>query len=128
MNRGKKRIILVDDNMVNLRMGKILLEKDYSVITAPSAQKLFHLLELKSNIPDLILLDIDMPGMNGFETIKQLKSNPTTEKIPVIYLSAHSEIHEVHKGFSLGAIDYIRKPYEPQLLLDRIEKVLFHLA
>ena len=120
-----KRIILVDDNIVNLRMGKILLEKEYSVVTAPSALHLFRLLENKSNVPDLILLDIDMPGMDGFDTIRQLKTNPLTENIPVIYLSAHSEIKDVHHGFSLGAVDYIRKPYEPRLLLERIEKALF---
>ena len=116
----KKLIILVDDNPVNLRIGKFFLHEKFSVATAPSAAKLFSLLE--NNQPSLILLDIDMPEMDGYETIKILKSNPETEKIPVIFLTgmAKKSLDE-EKGRALGAVDYILKPFDPPALIECIE-------
>ena len=124
MEISKPLLIMVDDNLVNLRMGKILLSKKYTVAAAPSAQKLFEFLKSSAAIPNLVLLDIDMPGKDGFEVIEYLKADPRFAKIPVIFLTAHSEDDNVHKGLHLGAVDYIKKPYEPQLLLDRVEKAL----
>ena len=124
MEITKPLIMIVDDNLVNLRMGKILLSQKYTVATVPSAQKLFEFLKFSKTIPNLILLDIEMPGKDGFDVIKYLKSDPLSEKIPIIFLTAHSEDDKVHKGLFLGAVDYIRKPYEPQMLIDRIEKAL----
>ncbi|MDR0554176.1 MAG: response regulator [Treponema sp.] len=115
----KKRIILVDDNPTNLRAGKNVLAPLYSVATAPSAEKLFVLLE--NNLPDLILLDIDMPVMNGYDVIKLLKDKPETKNIPVIFLTGKTESDDEFEGLSVGAIDYITKPFQPQLLLKRIE-------
>jgi len=119
MKIAKKLIILVDDNPANLRIGKNVLTEKYTVATAPSAQKMFSLLE--TNIPAIILLDIDMPEMNGYETIKLLKSKPETKDIPVIFLTAKTESDDELEGLSLGAIDYITKPFNPALLLKRIE-------
>lgn len=119
MENGKALIILVDDNPANLRTGKNILSKDYVVATAPSAEKMFNLLE--SNNPDMILLDVDMPEMNGYEAIKILKSKPRTQDIPVIFLTARIESDDELAGLSLGAIDYITKPFQPPLLLKRIE-------
>jgi putative two-component system response regulator len=76
---------------------------------------------LKNNVPAIILLDIDMPEMNGYEAIKILKSNPETKDIPVIFLTAKNESENELEGLSLGAIDYITKPFNPALLLKRIE-------
>ena len=117
----KKLIILVDDNPVNLKIGKFFLSEKYSVATAPSAEKLFSL--LGNNRPSLILLDIDMPGMNGHETIKILKSDPETKNIPVIFLTgmAKKSLDE-EKGRALGAVDYIIKPFDPPSLIECIEK------
>jgi len=119
MENDKKLIILVDDNLANLKIGNNLLEEKYTVATAPSAAKMFSL--LKNNTPAIILLDIDMPEMNGYEAIKLLKSKPETKDIPVIFLTAKSESEDELTGLSLGAIDYITKPFNPALLLKRIE-------
>jgi putative two-component system response regulator len=119
MESDKKLIILVDDNLANLKIGNNLLEEKYTVATAPSAAKMFNL--LKNNTPAIILLDIDMPEMNGYEAIKLLKSKPETKDIPVIFLTAKSESEDELEGLSLGAIDYITKPFNPALLLKRIE-------
>ena len=119
METGKDLIILVDDNPANLRTGKNVLSENYSVATAPSAAKMFNLLE--NNSPALILLDIDMPEMNGYEAIAILKAKPETKDIPVIFLTGKAESDDELEGLSLGAIDYITKPFQPLLLLKRIE-------
>ncbi|MDR0457076.1 MAG: response regulator [Treponema sp.] len=119
MESEKKLIILVDDNPANLRIGKNVLAERYAVATAPSAEKMFSLLE--NNSPVMILLDVDMPEMNGYEAIKILKSKPQTKDIPVVFLTARTESGDELEGLSLGAIDYITKPFQPPLLLKRIE-------
>jgi len=120
METDKKLIILVDDNPANLRIGKNVLSEKYTVATAPSASKLFGLLE--NNHPVLILLDIDMPVMDGYEAIKILKLKNETKNIPVIFLTGMTDAHDKEKGRSLGAVDYITKPFEPQALIACIEK------
>jgi putative two-component system response regulator len=119
MENEKQLVILVDDNPANLRIGKNVLSGKYAVATAPSAEKLFNLLQ--NNSPAMILLDIDMPEMNGYEAIKILKSKPETKEIPVIFLTAKNDSDDELEGLSLGAIDYITKPFQPPLLLKRIE-------
>jgi len=119
MNTEKELIILVDDNPANLRTGINVLAGKYAVATAPSAEKLFGLLE--NSKPSLILLDIDMPEMNGYEAIKILKAKDSTKDIPVIFLTGKTESGDELEGLSLGAIDYITKPFQPPLLLKRIE-------
>ncbi|MCL2758622.1 MAG: response regulator [Treponema sp.] len=119
MPKQKALIIMVDDNPANLRIGKNILSDKYVVATAPSAEKLFNL--LSSNIPDLILLDVDMPEMDGYQTIKLLKSKAETKDIPVIFLTARAESDAELAALSLGAMDYITKPIQPALLLKRIE-------
>jgi len=118
----KKLIMLVDDNLANLKIGNNILGGKYTVATSPSAAKMFSLLE--NNKPDLILLDINMPEMNGYEAIKLLKSKPETKDIPVIFLTAKTEADDEKEGLSLGAVDYITKPFEPDMLLKRIEEHL----
>jgi len=119
MEKQNSRIFIVDDNPVNLNTGKAILQKEYSVVTIPSGDKL--LMALQKTIPDLILLDIDMPGMDGYDTIKKIKAAPQTAEIPVIFLTGKSEPESELKGLSLGAVDYITKPFSPPLLLKRIE-------
>ena len=115
----KELIFLVDDNPTNLRIGINALEGKYNVVTAPSAQKMFNLLE--NNKPDMILLDIDMPEMTGYEALVILKEKPETKDIPVIFVTVRYDYNDEHHGFSLGAIDFISKPFQPDILIKRIE-------
>lgn len=117
--KERKKIILVDDQEINLDIGKNALSEEYDVLTASSGDNL--LLLLKSIKPDVILLDILMPEMNGYEIIKIIKSNPETAHIPVIFLTSKSDEDSELEGLTLGAIDYIFKPFSPPLLLKRIE-------
>ena len=116
---AKKCIFLVDDNMVNLNAGKTALQHKYTVITIPSGEKL--LFSLQRVKPDLILLDIDMPGMSGHEAIQSVKSNSDTADIPVIFLTGKNETADEVLGLSLGAVDYITKPFSQSILLKRVE-------
>ena len=116
--KQKQTIILVDDNVVTLKAGKDIIKDHYHVFTVPSGKKLFALL---SNVkPDLILLDIKMPEMDGYEVIKELKSKENTKDIPVIFLTALSDAENELEGLNLGAIDYLSKPFSAPLLLKRI--------
>ena len=119
MDEQKACIFLVDDNIVNLNTGKTALQHNYTVITIPSGEKLF--LSLKNLKPDLILLDIDMPGMSGYDVIRGLKLNPETMDIPVIFLTGKNDTEDELLGLTLGAVDYITKPFSPSLLLKRVE-------
>ena len=119
METNYNKIILVDDNPANLRAGKNVLSEKYEVYTVPSAAKLFELLEdIK---PAMILLDIEMPGKDGYETIQTLKAKEETKEIPVIFITGKTDTDDELKGLDLGAIDYITKPFVPPLLLKRIE-------
>jgi CheY-like chemotaxis protein/HPt (histidine-containing phosphotransfer) domain-containing protein len=120
MECSKQLIILVDDNPANLIIGKNVLSEKYIAATAPSSAKLFKLLE--NNRPVLILLDGDMPDMNGYKAIELLKSKQETKDIPVIFLTGMTEPREEEKGRSLGAVDYIKKPFDPPALIASIEK------
>ncbi|MDR2532101.1 MAG: response regulator [Oscillospiraceae bacterium] len=119
MEERRKLIIIVDDDMTNLVVAKNNLTAKYDVFTVPSGEKLFSLLEKVT--PDLILLDVNMPIMNGYEVITVLKKNEKTANIPVIFLTAKSDGKSELEGLSLGAIDYITKPFSPPLLFKRIE-------
>ncbi|MFP3155072.1 response regulator [Lachnospiraceae bacterium ZAX-1] len=119
MNKIRTAILIVDDNIANLRIAKNALSDIYDVYTMPSASKMFEFLE--SNMPDMILLDIDMPQMDGYEAIKILKANPKRQAIPVIFLTGKSDSQSEIEGLSMGAIDYISKPFMPPLLRKRIE-------
>jgi CheY-like chemotaxis protein len=119
MEKIYDKIVLVDDNPSNLRTGKNVLSEQYEVYTAHSAAKMFDILaDIK---PAMILLDIDMPEMNGYEAIRILKSKDETKAIPVIFLTAKTDTENELEGLDLGAIDYITKPFMPPLLLKRIE-------
>jgi len=122
MSKERSKIILVDDNQANLDQGRSLLKTFYEVFPAKSAAKLFEILE---NItPDLILLDIAMPEMDGYEAIKVLKNDSRHADIPVIFLTSKGDVESELEGFDLGAVDYVQKPFSGPILLKRIEKEL----
>ena len=112
-------IFVVDDNDTNLAMAKEVLKEHYRVMTLPSAAKMFALLE--KVCPDLILLDIEMPEMNGFEALEQLKSTTGLADIPVIFLTSDADAPTEDKGFQKGVVDFILKPFTAPGLLDRIK-------
>jgi putative two-component system response regulator len=113
------KIILVDDSPIILKLARNALMSRYDVFTVPSAGKLFQFLE--RTIPDLILLDILMPDVNGYEAIEILKKNEKTADIPVIFLTSKSDTESDMDGLALGAADYITKPFPPRLLLKRVD-------
>ncbi|MCL2809789.1 MAG: response regulator [Treponema sp.] len=117
-----KTIFIVDDNATNLVAARNVLDETYKTYSMPSAEKMFQLLEKIT--PDLILLDIEMPEMGGFEAIKILKSKPETKDIPVVFLTASHVSEDRLEGLTLGAVDYISKPFVPALLLQRINRNL----
>ena len=119
-NSNKKLIILVDDEHTELRSGRDMLTEKYSVSTAPSAAILFKLLE--KNRPALILLDTGMPEMDGYEAARILKSKPETKEIPVILITDASGNLDREKSHSLEHMDYVSKPFDPELLISCIEK------
>ncbi|MDR1080412.1 MAG: response regulator, partial [Deltaproteobacteria bacterium] len=119
MNEERPVVIIVDDNIANLKIAKNALPKSYDVFTAPSASKMFDLLE--RNSPRLILLDVNMPEMDGYGALRILKSRPETMDIPVVFLTAQSDPESELTGLSLGAVDYIFKPFVPELLRKRVE-------
>ncbi len=119
----KKKILVVDDekDIVDILKYNLERENEFEVTTASNGREAIQAAE---SIPDLILLDIMMPELNGFEVCKQLKYNPVTSKIPVIFLTAkENEIDEI-LGFEIGADDYINKPISPRKVLARIKSVI----
>ncbi|MBE9182744.1 hybrid sensor histidine kinase/response regulator [Oculatella sp. LEGE 06141] len=114
------KILVVDDTPANLEViTEILTSVGYTVATAISGER--ALKRLNTHLPDLILLDVQMPGMDGFEACRHLKSNPVTASIPVIFITALSDIGSMVRGFSLGAVDYISKPFQELELLMRVK-------
>ncbi len=120
--RKRQTIMLVDDNQANLNIGKNMLKGSYEVYALPSAERLFKFLETVK--PDLILLDIAMPGMSGFDVIRILKADARYAEIPVIFVTAKSEETNELEGLALGAVDYVAKPFSAAILMKRIENHL----
>jgi len=115
----QKKIIAVDDIPENLAAIRNTLKDMYEVYPCPSAFKMFELLEHVK--PDLIMLDVGMPDMDGYEAIKRLKSDDRFKSVPVIFLSAMNDEKSEMEGLNLGAVDYIHKPFVTPLLLQRIK-------
>ena len=118
-------VIVVDDDTSNLKMAGHILSKAAMRVTAlKSGQALLDYLE-DNGSPDLILLDIKMPGMDGFETLQKLKAQDTAgEDVPVIFLTADENEESETKGLSLGAVDFIKKPFVPEVLTLRVRHMI----
>jgi len=122
MGNVRDIILLVDDNPTNLSVGKSMLNTFYQVIPVLSAASMFE--ALGKVTPDLILLDIEMPDMDGYEAIRLLKADERYKDIPVMFLTAKKDSDSEFEGLDLGAADYITKPFFAPMLLKRIEKEL----
>ncbi len=126
MNNGQynnQRVLIVDDTPQNIQvLGTILRQKGYKITFANSGGEALDM--VLSKPPDLILLDVKMPGMDGFEVCRRLKANETSRDIPIIFLTIATEPEDKLKGLELGAADYITKPFEPVEVVVRVEKQL----
>ncbi|MDP5252680.1 MULTISPECIES: HD domain-containing phosphohydrolase [unclassified Vibrio] len=118
-NALKQKLLIVDDEAVNLRILKITLEQDYQLMFAKSGQQALQIAQKET--PDLILLDVMMPDMTGFETCQQLKQQSDLEHIPVIFVTALSDPDDETKGFDVGGVDYITKPISPAIVKARVK-------
>jgi len=122
MEKTRKKIMLVDDDLVILKIGRQVLKDTYDVYPLPSASEMFKALE---NItPDLILLDIVMPDMDGIETLRQLKADSRHEQIPVIFVTSIGDDQSVFEHLKIGAYSNLTKPYTAEELLTRVENCL----
>ncbi len=112
-------LLLVDDEPTNLQVLRNILQDDYRLLFARNGQKALELAEQEK--PDLILLDVMMPGMTGLEVCRSLKQLPATSKIPVIFVTALSDAEDEATGFEAGAVDYISKPVSPAVVKARVK-------
>ena len=116
----KPLIMMVDDVPKNLQLLGIILKKtDCEIAAATNGKQVLEM--VGHNKPDLILLDVMMPIMDGHEVCKHLKADPETKDIPVIFLTAKTETSDIVQGFELGAVDYVTKPFTPAELLSRVK-------
>jgi putative two-component system response regulator len=122
MAEDKKTVLIVDDTPDNISLLTEILKHQYRVKAALSGEKALEL--IKKDKPDIILLDVMMPEMDGYQVCAQLKSDALTEDIPVIFVTAKTEVTDEQKGFALGAVDYITKPVKPPLVLARVKTQL----
>ena len=117
---SKPTILMVDDNPNNLVQVNNLLRQDYRIKVANNGQTALRI-AAGAEQPDLILLDIMMPELDGYEVCRRLKADPHLRDIPVIFLTARSSVEDEQHGLELGAVDYITKPISPPVMLARIQ-------
>ncbi len=119
----KRLVLVVDDAPENIQVVQSILKSDYKIRVATSGAKALEV--VKDNpMPDLVLLDVMMPGMDGYEVCAQLKAAPATRDIPVIFLTGKTEAEDETRGFDVGAVDYIRKPFSPAIVKARVRTQL----
>lgn len=118
----RKHILIVDDVTTNLKLASDVLQDKYRLSMAKSGRQALDFLDKAK--PDLILLDVRMPDMDGYETLENIKANPETAGIPVVFLTVDDQRESEIKGLKMGAMDFILKPFEPEVMLSRIEKIL----
>ncbi|MEG3641568.1 response regulator [Magnetococcus sp. PR-3] len=119
----KQAILVVDDSPANIEIIKSTLIPEFTVLATLNGESAVKIAESKQ--PDLILLDIMMPDMDGYEVCRRLKASDQTSRIPVIFTSAKNAIMDEAKGMMLGAVDYLIKPLEPKILKVRVQAQLF---
>jgi len=119
------KVLIAEDERDILDLIKFTLQYGgYEVIPTSNGVEAWEVLQRE--LPHLVLLDVRMPGMSGYEVCKQIKSNHRTSHIPVVFLSAKGQESEINTGYETGAIDYILKPFSPDQLLNRLNELLPH--
>lgn len=122
MNVAQQKILIIDDTPANIQIMHTVLGNAYSTFFATSGREGITLAQ--KELPDLILLDIMMPGMDGYAVCRELKADPLTGQIPIIFITAMTHIEDEMKGLELGAIDYITKPFSPPIVKARVKNHL----
>ena len=120
-NKNKKKILVVDDKPENLHVLINILKDSYAVIVATNGEKALELAKRDPH-PDIILLDIIMPGLDGYEVCKQLKKDHPTVDIPVVFVTSKTKEEDEEVGIKLGAVGYIRKPVTPEEVIKSIRE------
>jgi len=121
--KNKSLVLVVDDIPENIDNLGSILAKDYNIKVALNGKKAL-MIARSEHRPDIILLDIMMPGMDGYEVCRELKTDPKTESIPIIFVTGKTDEEDEARGFAIGAVDYITKPYNPPIVLARIKTQL----
>ena len=119
MPDGKPTVLIVDDTPDNVQLLSEVLGAGYRTKAATNGNRALKI-AFSDDPPDLVLLDIMMPDMDGFEVCRRLKENPVTRRVPVIFVTAMNEMVDEQKGFAVGAVDYITKPISPPIVLARV--------
>ena len=117
---NRSKLLIVDDNRQNIEMLMALFKDEYKIAAAVNARRALKIAR-SDTPPDLILMDILMPEMNGYELCATLKEDPATKQIPIIFVTAVSEVMDESRGFELGAVDYITKPFHPPVVKARVK-------
>ena len=115
----KQKILIVDDTKINLAILTDVLKDDYIVITANSGEQALDII-FSDTLPDIILLDVVMTGISGYDVCKKLKDTPLTKNIPIIFITGKISVEDETYGFKLGAVDYISKPFSPVIVKARV--------
>ena len=118
---SKRRILIVDDSPINIKILAGILRDEYDLSAATSGDEALQLVASSNYKPDLIILDIMMPGMDGYEVCRRLKEHGGTSKIPILFLTAKTDMVAEAKGLDLGAVDYISKPIQPLIVKTRVK-------
>ena len=116
----RKTVLLVDDAPANIQVVTSILKDIYKIRVATNGAKALALAK-DAPLPDLVLLDVMMPEMDGYEVCTRLKADPETRDIPVIFLTGQTEIEDETRGFEVGAVDYIHKPFSPAVVKARVQ-------
>ncbi|MBF0101599.1 MAG: response regulator [Desulfobacterales bacterium] len=114
----RQKLLIVEDVPINVKLLSQIFSQEHNIIVATNGEDAISLTEI--HVPDLILLDIILPTMDGFSVCQKLKSHPKTKKIPIIFITVKNQLEDEYKGLELGAVDYIHKPFHPNIVRARV--------
>ena len=117
-----KEILVVDDTLVNLKIAEMALKGSYKPYLVPSGEKAIQFLQKK--IPDLILLDVMMPDMDGFMTLEKIQRETAAQKVPVIFLTADTDENTKERARQMGVADFVMKPFKKEALLNSVQAII----
>ncbi len=123
-NAGKKKVLLIDDDEMHLITAELYLKNDYEILKVKSGEEALSKLNNNEFVPNLILLDIVMEGMNGWEVFKKIRAIPSLKNLPIAFLTSENDQAEKDRATKLGAADYITKPFNMTLLKSKVKDIL----